>query len=366
MKRIKYIKYLLIFLFLPFVVLAENNNIEIKNISNYIEKSDTAEELEQPKIDGLKLGFKLKFRKQNDFIKYKFILKNNSDKDYEIDNQTTFNEKKYLRYDYEIENNNKILKAKEELIVNVIITYVKELEENEFENGFYKETNFVSLELVNDNQTIDNPIIKMVTNPDTSTGYIIITILALILSILIILLIKDNKSKVIILILLLIIPIFVYALEKIKIDVETYVEIEKKYEFVIINECAPSFLLEEELEDKYFEYMKGMTFADYMNSDYFTNLSADDKEMLNQIFVSNRMKYYNHDMYNCFKEIEFPSYHARMTPEEKAEIDRLLSIANEQQEVCRNTYGMEENTYLESEIKDSSQGIYYSNAYCPV
>ena len=159
----KYIKYLLITLLLvPFIVLAETKNVEIKSISNYVDKSDAVEELEKPNIEGLKLGFKLKFTKQDDFIKYKFIIKNNTDKDYEIDNSSTFNEKKFIRYDYEVENNAKVLKANEELSITVTITYVKELDDSEFENGVFTETNQVSLELVNNSPAGDTSCNKSV------------------------------------------------------------------------------------------------------------------------------------------------------------------------------------------------------------
>ena len=232
MKKIKCL--LLVILFIPFIVLAETKNVEIKNISNYVDKSDTAEELEKPSIEGLKLGFKLEFTKQDDFIKYKFIIKNNTDKDYEIDNSSTFNKKKSIRYDYEVENNAKVLKANEELSINVTITYVKELDDSEFENGVFTETNQVSLELVNDsNEVIDNPIIKMVTNPNTSTGYILLVIFAIILSLIIIILVKNKKVKMYLLIVLLIIPLSVYALEKIRLEVETSVKIIRQYTGVL-------------------------------------------------------------------------------------------------------------------------------------
>ena len=219
---------LLVILFIPFIVLAETKNVEIKSISNYVDKSDAAEELEKPNIEGLKLGFKLKFTKQDDFIKYKFIIKNNTDKDYEIDNSSTFNEKKFIRYDYEVENNAKVLKANEELSITVTITYVKELDDSEFENGVFTETNQVSFELINDsNEVIDNPIIKMAANPETSTGSIALIISSIIISLLLILFIRNKRAKLFIIALLLTIPITIYALERIKIDVETYVEIKK-------------------------------------------------------------------------------------------------------------------------------------------
>ena len=270
----KYIKYLLLpILLVPFIVLAETKNVEIKSISNYVDKSDTAEELEKPSIEGLKLGFKLKFTKQDDFIKYKFIIKNNTDKDYEIDNSSTFNEKKFIRYDYEVENNAKVLKANEELSITVTITYVKELDDSEFENGVFTETNQVSLELVNDsNEVIDNPIIKMATNPETSTGSITLIISSIIISLLLILFIRNKRAKLFIIALLLTIPITIYALERIKIDVETYVKIEapvetKKFyiDELIVNDLG---VLEMSGMPKEYEFVPGMNFGEWLTSKY--------------------------------------------------------------------------------------------------
>ena len=368
----KYIKYLLITLLLvPFIVLAETKNVEIKSISNYVDKSDTAEELEKPSIEGLKLGFKLKFTKQDDFIKYKFIIKNNTNKDYEIDNSSTFNEKKFIRYDYEVENNAKVLKANEEISITVTITYVKALEDYEFENGVFTETNQVSLELVNDsNEVIDNPIIKMVTNPETSTGYILLAIIAIILSLVLILFISNKKAKLFLLTILLLIPITIYALERIKIDVETYVEIEKKYTFTLINECHHYADDTEEWNELNFEFMQGMSFNDYINSEYFEELSYLKKEMFENLFVennnSNYIFFYNQKLYDCINEIEYPERRSGMTNEEIAEYYNELSIANNKRNACIHTHGNEENVNIQSEIKDSSKGVYYSTLYCPV
>ena len=275
----KYIKYLLLpILLVPFLVLAETKNVEIKSISNYVDKSDAAEELEKPNIEGLKLGFKLKFTKQDDFIKYKFIIKNNTDKDYEIDNSSTFNEKKFIRYDYEVENNAKVLKANEELSITVTITYVKALDDSEFENGVFTETNQVSFELINDsNEVIDNPIIKMAANPETSTGSIALIISSIIISLLLILFIRNKRAKLFIIALLLTIPITIYALERIKIDVETYVEI-KKYNtntFTLnIIDCNNVGRIQ------FIKYEEGMTFEEFINSSYFEGLDLKLKTLI--------------------------------------------------------------------------------------
>ncbi len=230
MKKIKCL--LLVILFIPFIVLAEEKNVEIKSIE-LVEKSDTVEELEKAKFKDLKLNFNLKFNLLNDYAKYRIIIKNNTDKDYEIDNSDTFNEKKFIKYEYLMDDNNKILKANEEASIYIKITYEKELEDSNFSNGEYIENNKVSLELVNGNEVLDNPVIKMVTNPNTSTGYILLVIFAIILSLLIIILIKNKKVKMYLLIVLLIIPLSVYALEKIRLEVETSVKIIRQYTGVL-------------------------------------------------------------------------------------------------------------------------------------
>ncbi len=74
----------------------------------------------------------------------------------------------------------------------------------------------ISLELVNDsNEVIDNPIIKMATNPEISVGSITLIISSIIISLLLILFIRNKRSKMFIIALLLTIPITIYALERI-------------------------------------------------------------------------------------------------------------------------------------------------------
>ena len=362
---------LLIILLIPFIVLAETKNVDIKNISNYVDKSDTVEELEKPNIEGLKLGFKLKFTKQDDFIKYKFIIKNNTDKDYEIDNSSTFNKKKSIRYDYEVENNAKVLKANEELSINVTITYVKELDDSEFDNGVFTETNQVSLELVNDsNEVIDNPVIKMVTNPNTSTGYILLVIFAVILSMLVLILIKNKKSKLFIITILLTIPLTVFALEKIKIDVETYIEIEKRSYFTLINECPSEYDEESNWDKEVYEFKEGMSFNDYMNSDYYNSLDTNKKNRIGlrveNDYTIKYLEYYNKNLINCLNQIEYPEWKPDMSQEERDEYNNQLRLVREAERTCRFNNGEIMSVNYADQIYNNEEGIYYTSVYCPV
>lgn len=365
MKSLK--SLLLIILLIPFIVLAENKNVEIKNIE-LLEKSDNVEELAEASFKDLKLNFSLKFTSKDDYAKYKIVLVNNSDKDYEIDNTSTFNEKKFIKYDYEVENNKKVLKAKEELTINILITYIKELEDSDFVDGFYKETNSVSLELVNDNEVIDNPVIKMVTNPNTSTGYILLVIFAVILSMLVLVLVKNKKSKLLIIAILLTIPLTVYALEKIKIDVETYIEIEKRTFFTLINECPSEDDEENNWDKEVYEFTEGMSFNDYMNSDYFNSLDINKKNRLvNSVNAPNvhiSLNYYNINLENCLNQIEYPESKPNMSEEEREEYNNKMNRANELDITCRIENGEAKSVLNNDKINSNKIGVYRTLAYC--
>ena len=363
----KYLIYLFI-LFIPFMVLAENKNVEIKNIE-LIEKSDDVEELAEASFKDLKLNFSLKFTAKDDYAKYKIVLVNNSDKDYEIDNTSTFNTKKFIRYDYEVENNKKVLKAKEELTINILITYIKELEDSDFVDGFYKETNSVSLELVNDNEVIDNPVIKMVTNPNTSTGYKLLVIFAIVLSLSLLILVKNKKNKLLIITILLTIPLTVYALEKIKIDVETYIEIERRSYFTLINKCQRENSEFANWDKEVYEFKEGMSFNDYMNSDYYNSLDINKKNRIGRIIKNDHtiqyLQYYNKNLENCLNQIEYPEWKPDMSEEESEEYNNKMNLADEMSETCTIENGpIIESIFANDSISNNKKGSYYTDNNC--
>jgi hypothetical protein len=362
----KYLKYLLILLFIPCIVLAKND-VEIKSVT-LIDKSEEVTELESAKYNGLKIDFSLKFTAKDDYAKYKIVLVNNSDKDYEIDNTSTFNTKKFIKYDYEVENNKKVLKSKEELTINILITYIKELEDSDFVDGFYKETNSVSLELVNDNDVIDNPVIKMVTNPNTSTGYILLVIFAVILSMLVLVLVKNKRSKLFIIAILLTIPLTVYALEKIKIDVETYIEIERRNYFTLINTCPSEYDEENNWDKEVYEFKEGMSFNDYMNSDYYNSLDTNKKNRIGQSIKNDQtiqyLKYYNINLENCLNQIEYPESKPDMSEEESEEYNNKKIRANELEITCRIENGEAKSVLNNDKIYNNKKGSYYTDINC--
>ena len=282
----KYIKYLiLLLLFIPFIVLAKDD-VEIKSIT-LLEKSEDVTEIENAKYEGLKINFSLRFKNKDDYAKYKVILKNNSDKDYEIDNQTTFNEGNFVKYEYLVDNDIKVLKNNEEITMYIVITYYKEVGANRFVNGVYSENNNASIEL--SNMVIDEGeknVISFVTNPETSSNeMIILLVVSTIMCALIILIIKNTKIKMYMLIfVLLLTPILTYALEKLKIEVESYVEIDKNDVMLVKGfycEGTNRVSINWELN-----YLDGMTFIDFINTDMIEQLSDDEKVKFDRYIYS--------------------------------------------------------------------------------
>ena len=283
----KYLKYLLILLFIPFIVYAENN-IEITKIE-LIEKSPYVAELESATNDNLKLKFNLSFTKLNDYAKYQVILKNNTNKDYGVDNTSTFNDGEFIKYEYSIDGD-KVLHANSEKTIYVTITYSKEISEDKYENNKYSEKNNVSIEFSNDEKEQDKELetVKFVTNPKTSSNELIYLIISFsIIAILFIIITKNNKLKKYMLIILMLIPITIYALEKIHLDLETYIEIEQTKIFYIATHFDSEII-----EQKEYHYIDGMTIEEWMNSRYNIDNFEYDEEAA-RCSVNNRYLYDN-------------------------------------------------------------------------
>ena len=126
MNKIKYIVIAVIFsiLFIPNVYAKES--IEIKSIE-LEEKSNNTTILSNPTFNGLDMNFNIAFKAKDDYAKYKVIIKNNTDNIYQISEETSFNDSEYIKYIYEVESE---LKAQDEAIIHVTITYEKEVDDD--------------------------------------------------------------------------------------------------------------------------------------------------------------------------------------------------------------------------------------------
>ena len=228
MKKIKYLLFTLLsfILIIPAVYAAED--VKITSIKS------------EPTYNGLEMNFDVAFKTKGDYAKYKVTVKNDSNKDYQISEDTSFNASDYITYKYEVDGE---LKANSEKTFFVTITYNKEVDNSLVVEGKYNETNKAIVQLSDEK------------NPNTSTSIPTIIIIAIALSGTILILLtlkKNNRTTIAILLLgLFLIPVVAHAIETLKLTMNVKVEIEKGYEVAYLNIEKIAFTDEE--ADKYIQ-----------------------------------------------------------------------------------------------------------------
>ena len=216
-------KILLLFSLIFLIFLSTTNvnaseNVKIKSI-DLVDKSADAIEKSDATYDGLTMNFDLIFNELNDYAKYKIVVENNESKDYEISVDSSFNNSKYITYEYEKTNS---LKSNSDSEFYVTVRYKIEVNSNDLVNGKYKENNSAVLKLSNEN----------ISNPVTSNNEVII-IIGLVVIVGVLLSLFGNKKYIKINILIILglisIPLIVKGVNYLKITVNSNVMIEKGY-----------------------------------------------------------------------------------------------------------------------------------------
>ena len=272
-KKVRLLLLSIIFL-VPFMVFAESK-VENTNhsgdvyiaSSELIKSSDGVEEVEKPTLKDLNVKFNIRFSEVNQSIEYKLIIKNTSNKDYNISTDNSFNKSDYITYNFKYDDGSDIIKANSEEEMLVTIVYTKEVPDNKLTDGKFIEDNAMSLNLSDE-----------ITNPSTILQRYGVNILLIIITCVVafyFLKTKNIKNSLKVLILgLILIPLATRALDTIEVTIDSHVEIETEGEFCyetninegIANETTPS---ESYTEVKaLYKYRKGMTWEDYLNSDY--------------------------------------------------------------------------------------------------
>ena len=240
----KYVSLLLIvvlfgIMFIPNVF--ADNRVGIKSIE-LVEKSENTTINSEPKFNNLEMNFDVAFKSKDDYVKYKVVISNNTDIDYKVSEDTSFNDSQYMTYKYDVE---KKLKAKDETVVYVTITYSKEIDSSKLVNNKYTESNKAIVQLLDEEGTL--------VNPNTSSSIVMILInLCIVLFVSLLLFIKSRNKNIISLVLILglsLIPITTYAVATLKLMINVNVEIKKGYvvDYLFENTCM--YLTDEELKN---------------------------------------------------------------------------------------------------------------------
>lgn len=228
MKKIKIILTFIIISTLFITKINAEETITIESIeldyitANAIEKSS-------PVIDGLSINLDVQFREVNNYIKYKLLIKNNTNEEYELKEDTSFLNNENITYKYYKEGK---IKPNSENIIYLVVSYNQEVEESKFVENKYTEENKAILEIVDDS----GEIIKNPKTGNDNITFIILSIVLVISCIVLFIMKKKNLNNVnFIFIMLLIncIPLIVNATQLFKLNLNVNVEITKNGYHVI-------------------------------------------------------------------------------------------------------------------------------------
>ena len=103
-KMLNTIIAILIFVLFPSLVLAED--VQVKEIKQ-IEKSEGVEIVSEPKVSDTTVKFDIKLKSIGDYVKYKLVIDNKDDIEYEIDKKS-FENNEYISYEVESDNLEKL------------------------------------------------------------------------------------------------------------------------------------------------------------------------------------------------------------------------------------------------------------------
>ena len=235
-KIIMILLIILMMCFVPKVYAADGVAIESVDVDS---KSADAVIVSPATFDGLSVKFDIKFDNINDFVKYKLVIKNSTDTDYELTESTSSSS--YITYEYGYEDGSKVLTANSSKTMYITVKYSTSVPIAQFTSGNYTETKSFTINL--DDGTDE------ITVPSTSDGlycYLVLLIGTLVFSIALLKLTKNKKFLVLIIASMVLIPIDIHAIVQLKLIVESKVEINNP------NEITPTIcwaLQEQEVDN---------------------------------------------------------------------------------------------------------------------
>ena len=224
MKKILSIIALFALLLLPMKIKAAET-IEIKSI-DIVEQSVEGIEKSAPTYKDLKVYFDLKFVNVNESIKYKVVLKNNDDQEYEVQETTKKSEDNYIEYKTTYEGESNIVKVGEEKTIYITVTYVEEVPVEEFVDGIYNAQNNIKILLDTKEK-----------NPNTlAYGLVAVAAPLLLISVIVLIVSKNKMAKLMSIAItgMLIIPLVGIAIEKIEIEIASQITIQPSIKSFVI------------------------------------------------------------------------------------------------------------------------------------
>lgn len=230
MKKSIYLILFLIFL-TPVLVNAETCDTDKISIDSITleENFDNVEELEEARVNGKNINLNLSMSEVGDNVKYKITVKNDSNEDYKLDNNSFNLNSDYIDYVLESEDDTNIIKANSSKTIYLKVEYKNEVPEDKFESGIFNDNKSLIVNLSTEN-TIN--VLDTLNNPNTGDSILLVSFFILLIwgiSFIIFRKTKYTKSMILIVGIMIIIPMSVYALCKVEIKFESKIQIKKAF-----------------------------------------------------------------------------------------------------------------------------------------
>ena len=201
--------------------------VEIKSIEPEIMAGNPT--VSEPTFDGLEMSLNVSFSAPNDSVKYKITIQNNTDTEYELSEETPFDDSEYVTFDYELENDT--LVAQGEAVVYLTLTYASAVPASEIGDSGYAVNNKATIKFTDQNGGTVNP-----NTADSSRSSMVIALIAATIAFAFIMLFSRRRSFAKrgifgLILALCVIPLIASAAEKLSLDVNVHILIDApKYE----------------------------------------------------------------------------------------------------------------------------------------
>ena len=132
------------------------NDIVIESITRGL-TSDISIEKSKPIIDGSNIKLNLDFSEKGNFINYILVIKNNSKNDFMLNKEKINFNTNYISYIIEPIDKNDTIKSSESKEFVLTVKYIKEIDNENFENGVFNDNKSLSFDLIGVENNIPNP-----------------------------------------------------------------------------------------------------------------------------------------------------------------------------------------------------------------
>lgn len=212
------IPVLLLIMFLPIMVKAEECNLEDISITSIKveKKTDSVEEVSAATANGREINLNLNMSELGANIQYKMVVKNNSSNDYELDKKTFSVNSDYVNYTIESNDDSNIIEAKSSKEFYLNVEYKNPVDIELFRAGLFKDSKEMILDLAADSS---------VKNPNTKDYILPAIIILVVVASIVIKKKKEYANFALIIGLTIAIPLTVHALCKSEIKINSNINI---------------------------------------------------------------------------------------------------------------------------------------------